>query len=118
MSNAVVLLVDDEALTLTAMVRVLTSDRYQIVTARSGAEALDLIEGLLGASIKLLILDISLTDMSGLTLAQKARKTIPDVKVLYVSGYPPVKDLVDCWYEKPFDVDALKQRILDELFGG
>jgi DNA-binding response OmpR family regulator len=118
MSPAVVLIVDDEPLVLAAMVRALTSDRYQIVTARSGTEALDLMGGLLGGSLKLLLLDMSLTDMSGLTLAVKAHRLIPDVKVLYVSGYPPVRGLDDCWFEKPFDIDVLKQRILKELFGG
>jgi two-component system cell cycle sensor histidine kinase/response regulator CckA len=117
MGNAIVMIVDDEPLALTAMARVLGNAQYKIVTARSGTEALDLIGGLLGASVKLLLLDMSLTDMSGITLAHEVRKLIPDVKVLYVSGYPPTRGLADCWFEKPFDVDALKARILQELFG-
>lgn len=118
MGLPVVMVVDDDPPALAVMGRVLSSDLYQIVTAASGEQALDLIKGLLGTSVKLMLLDLSLTDMSGLTLADEARKILPDVKVLYVSGYNPSDDeQAKNWISKPFELDDLRARIHVELFG-
>lgn len=115
MSTPVVMVVDDEPAALAALERVLTSDLYQLVTASSGMEALALIKGLLGRSVKLLLLDLSLSDMSGFSLADQARQVIPEVKVLYVSGYSAPEEHAQHWIMKPFEVDELKGRILKEL---
>jgi CheY-like chemotaxis protein len=119
MNTVTVLIVDDDPFSLEAMDRILNSDRYQIVTAMSGAEALGVIKSPAGQAIRLLLLDVSLTDMSGFTLADQAKVVIPDAKVIYVSGYSATPEHRHRWIEKPiWDLDALQRRVLGELFGG
>lgn len=114
--TTVVLIVDDEHFALHALVKSLACDHYKVMTAKSGEAALKLIRSHLGESIKLLLLDWSLRDMSGLTLAEEAKKLIPDVKILYVSGYAASdKSLESCWITKPFDQKELRARVLREL---
>lgn len=110
------LIVDDEQFLLRALVKSLSCDDYKIVTAKSGEAALKLIRSHLGESIKLMLLDWSLQDMSGLTLAEEAKKLIPNVKVLYISGYAASdKSLESCWITKPFDKNELLARVFREL---
>jgi two-component system, cell cycle sensor histidine kinase and response regulator CckA len=113
-SSIVVMLVDDDVLAMRAMLRVLASSHYQLVSAHSGQEALALISGLLGASVKLLLLDFSLGDMSGDALEEEVMKLIPDAKILFISGYD-LPHLGDRFIEKPFDVYLLRERVLKEL---
>jgi PAS domain S-box-containing protein len=58
---------------------------YRVITARSAAEALDIIRG--DASVDLLFTDIVMPGMNGLQLAEVAALLRPDLKVLYTSGY-------------------------------
>lgn len=116
MNSTTVLIVDDDLMTLRAMRRVLQSNSYCIVTASSGEAALELIRSPLNQHIKLLLLDLSLMDMSGFSVAERAQEYIPDVKILFVSGYDAADNAhADRWICKPFNVDLLKARILKEL---
>jgi CheY-like chemotaxis protein len=113
-----VLVVDDDPCSLAVMPKLLVSDQYQVVTASDGTGALKLIDSPLGESIRLMLLDVSLPDMTGLVLADRAKVAIPNAKVIYISGYPAEKGLTDRWIQKPINVPVLQRRVLTELFGG
>ncbi len=111
-----VLVVDDDPFSLDMMPRILDSSRYRVVTARSGGEAIGLV-GQVGESIKLMLLDVSLPDMDGFALADRARAVVPAARVIYVSGHPAKDGLRSCWIQKPIDVPALQRRVMEELVG-
>ena len=80
-----ILLVDDDA-----MVRLLLSSHleevgYNIVQASDGLGALARLDG--GEDIDLLVTDFSMPGMNGLALIQEARKRMPDLPVLLLTGY-------------------------------
>lgn len=67
-----ILLVDDVAENLVALEALLRRDGLVILTARSGAEALEL---LLGHDVSLALLDVQMPDMDGFELAELMRGT-------------------------------------------
>ena len=75
----------DEA-PLEAAVAVFETAGYAVLSAASGAQALELIE--LTTDIQLLFADVMMPGMDGASLGRQARKLIPDIQVVLVSGFP------------------------------
>ncbi|MGG5807990.1 ATP-binding protein [Falsiroseomonas sp. CW058] len=84
--TAPVLLVEDEAPLLKLAERALTRAGFEVLTAGSAEEALDLLDR--GAPRPLaLVSDVVMPGADGLELAQALRLRDPDLPVLLVSGY-------------------------------
>jgi two-component system, cell cycle sensor histidine kinase and response regulator CckA len=81
-----VLLVEDDYALRAALVRKLRSGGYQVVAAESGVNALVEMEGHPG-QFGLLVTDVVLPGMSGADLARAMRMRMPDLRVLFMSGY-------------------------------
>ncbi|MEA2637516.1 MAG: hypothetical protein QOE18_573 [Chloroflexota bacterium] len=81
------LIVEDEALVLDVATRILTQHGYRVLAARSGAEALELIDGYPGV-IHLLLTDVVMPGATGKDVAERVSKLRPEIRVLYMSGYP------------------------------
>jgi two-component system cell cycle sensor histidine kinase/response regulator CckA len=81
-----ILLVEDESELAEVLGDELRGEGYEVVTATSGLQALDLIREW-SDSIDLLIADVVLPEFSGIALAHKLRKRAPDSKILLMSGY-------------------------------
>lgn len=81
-----VLLVEDEEAVRTFAARALTSRGYKVLEAASGVEALDVMKGHTG-SIDLVVSDVVMPEMDGPTLLKELRKTHPDLKIIFISGY-------------------------------
>jgi PAS domain S-box-containing protein len=81
-----ILLVDDDRPVRRAVALLLANLGYDVVEAGDGPEALAQLEN--GEPFDLLLTDIVMPGgMSGLDLAQRARKRRPDLKILLTSGY-------------------------------
>jgi CheY-like chemotaxis protein len=81
-----VLVVDDEATVRMLMVEVLEEVGYIAIEAVDGPAGLKILQS--GARIDLLVTDVGLPGgMNGRQLADAARVTRPDLKVLFVTGY-------------------------------
>lgn len=97
---------------------------YQVLTAETGAAAIQLLKQK-NAPIDLLLTDINLTgDMNGPALAKKLRTNQPDLKAIFITGYDidtvaadlPPEDKSHL-VQKPFDPFFLQQtvrKILEE----
>ena len=82
-----VLLVEDEAGVRTLAATLLGGLGYAVVEASDGDSALAALAN--GAAIDLLLTDVVLPGaMSGPQIAEEARRRNPDIKVLFMSGYP------------------------------
>jgi PAS domain S-box-containing protein len=81
------LIVEDEALVLDVATRILTQHGYRVLAARSGAEALELIDGYQGV-LHLLLTDVVMPGSTGRDVAESVSKVRPKTRVLYMSGYP------------------------------
>ncbi|MCU0596509.1 MAG: response regulator [Desulfobacterota bacterium] len=81
-----VLLVDDEEMVLDVTREILEKTGYQVLTARSGREAVEVYERNL-PRIALVILDMIMPDMGGEATFRRLKDLHPEVKVLISSGY-------------------------------
>ncbi len=116
-----VLLVEDEANVRRLTARVLKKAGYEMLDADSPTAALTCLEDC-GWEIDLLVTDVVLPGMNGMQLYNKIRSRLPDLRVLYMSGYaedaiarqgilPPGTDLL----EKPFHPATLATRVAAAL---
>ncbi|MAU95685.1 MAG: hybrid sensor histidine kinase/response regulator [Fulvimarina sp.] len=84
--TATILLVEDEDHVRAGNVRALKMRGYDVHEAASGVEALEVMEELDG-KIDLVVSDVVMPEMDGPTLLREMRKTRPDLKFIFVSGY-------------------------------
>jgi two-component system cell cycle sensor histidine kinase/response regulator CckA len=81
-----VLLVEDEDPVRLFAARALRNKGYNVLEARSGEAALEIIGSHHGA-INLMITDVVMPRMDGPTLIRRIRDVRPDMKVIFISGY-------------------------------
>ena len=109
------LIVDDEYSLLEQLQKSLENQRYIVETAIDGEEALD---KLFETPFDLIILDIILPKIDGLTVLEQARKAGINTPVLMLTAKGDLKDKVkgldigaDDYLAKPFSLDELLARV-------
>ena len=111
--SGTVLLVEDEPMVRSVAERALTRHGYKVVTADNGEQALELLGG--PDEIALLISDVVMPIMDGPTMVREARKTHPNLKILFMSGYAEeqLRNSIDldgvAFLPKPFSVQELAE---------
>jgi PAS domain S-box-containing protein len=81
-----ILVVEDEPDVRELLDHVLSSEGHRVALARSGVDALDVVEQL--QRVDVLVTDIVMPKMDGLELARRLSARLPRLKILYLSGYP------------------------------
>jgi CheY-like chemotaxis protein len=110
-----ILYVEDDVLVGMATASILESAGFQVHQAMNGEQALALLAQ--HPEIKLLITDIGLPGMNGHDLVSQARRQVPEIAVLFVTGYDrtgaagqlaaaPRTDHID----KPYDAQQLVRK--------
>jgi len=117
---AKILLVDDEASILSVLSVLLKAEGYEIMPVDNGEKALELIKS---TPFDLMISDIRMRPIDGITLLKAAREHRPSMSVLMITGYGTVETAVESlkygafdYITKPFKVDELLitvQRAID-----
>ncbi len=92
MEDLKILVVDDETANLQKLRRTLI-DRYTVLAAASGREALELIS--LNDGIALIIADQRMPDMNGIELLRRTRQLLPDAIRIILTGYTDVDVLME-----------------------
>ena len=111
--TANILLVDDEDLVRMGAADMLTDLGYNVVEARSGEEALELLRGR-EADFDLLITDYLMPDMTGSDLAEAVRREQPKLPMLLITGYTNLAEGVAAdlpRLAKPFRQDDLAAQV-------
>jgi len=110
-----VLVVDDDEFALRGIARALGGESYQVVTATSGSEALDLLKQ---DSFDLVLTDLKMPGVDGLDILRQARELVPQAMVLILTGYASVDSAIEALREgaydylvKPCSGDELKLKI-------
>jgi len=114
-----VLLVEDEPQLRQVTARILERHNYRVRAAENPHDALAVLRS--GAPAGLLLTDVVMPEMSGLQLAEQATALRPDLRLLFMSGFPR-----DVWerggidrdlsiIEKPFDAEQLLQAVSETL---
>jgi PAS domain S-box-containing protein len=111
-----VLVVEDEPVVRSVILEMLADQGYRTLEAADGPAGLHLLRE--NKQIDLLITDVGLPGMNGRQLADQARETRPDLKILFITGYAESVAIADGFLQpgmemitKPFDLDNLSRRI-------
>jgi nitrogen-specific signal transduction histidine kinase len=112
-----ILVIDDEDMILRICSRLLQSAGYQVLTASSGKDGIELVRKH-GDGIALVILDMVMPDMSGGQTYEVLRQIAPGLKVLLASGYSiegQAQELLAlgcCGFiQKPFGAEVLSAKV-------
>lgn len=115
-----ILLAEDDEAMRAYLARALERSGYQVATAATGREALDLLES---GTFDLLLTDIVMPEMDGIELAQKAQAMDSPPKVMFITGFAAValqaNDAVPeaRLLSKPFHLKDLVRQV-DSIFAG
>ncbi|WP_312419905.1 cell cycle histidine kinase CckA, partial [Shinella sp.] len=122
--SAVVLLVEDEEAVRRGGKRMLETRGYTVHEAGSGVEALDIMEELNGA-VDIVVSDVVMPEMDGPSLLRELRKSYPDLKFIFVSGYAEdafarnlPADAKFGFLPKPFSLKQLAEAVREMLDEG
>jgi len=116
-----ILLVEDETNLRRLARQYLETQGYKILEAEDGAAALQIVDGHQG-TIDLLLTDVIMPGMNGRELAARIGNLLPEMRVLYMSGYTEnavgqdgTLDAGVNLLQKPFSLPALKDRVREVL---
>jgi two-component system cell cycle sensor histidine kinase/response regulator CckA len=107
---------DKDVRVLTALIA--TAAGYKVLTASSGAEALNLVAGL-GEPVDLVLTDVIMPGMNGRRLAEQVTERWPGTRLLFMSGYIDDQTRImgpgEQFISKPFTRGALLRKIRELL---
>lgn len=118
--KSTILLVDDEENILNSLLRALSNDDYNILTANSAAEAL---ETLKTEDVQVIISDQRMPNMTGSELLKKVKEEYPNVITMILSGYADfdaVKEAINNGHiykflSKPWDNAFLREQVREAI---
>ncbi|MBL0848805.1 MAG: PAS domain-containing sensor histidine kinase [Candidatus Liberibacter ctenarytainae] len=120
-NSAIVLLVEDEDSVRRGSKRMLEARGYTVHEACSGTGALKVMEELQGR-VDIVISDVVMPEMDGPTLLRELRKTYPNLKFIFISGYAEdafsknlPKDAKFSFLSKPFSLKQLATSVHELL---
>jgi two-component system, cell cycle sensor histidine kinase and response regulator CckA len=119
--NETILLVEDEKSIRTTMRHALEHLGYTVLTAETPHEALNL-AAKHGAGIDLIVTDVTMPEMNGMDLARSVQAEHPDIRILFMSGYPShvitqqgASDEGVHFIQKPFERQAMAAKLREVL---
>jgi len=114
-----ILVVDDEENSRIALSKILTREGYEVASAGNGYEALNFLRG---KEVELIITDIKMPEMDGLTFLRELSRSHPESNVIMVTAYGEVESYIEAmnlgafeYINKPVKIDELK-KIIRKLF--
>ena len=95
-----ILVVDDESIVRESISEWLGDVGYQVVTAESGAEALQIIRK---KKIKIMLADLIMPGMDGIELMKKARTIVPTVSTIIITAHGTIQTAITAIREGAYD---------------
>jgi DNA-binding NtrC family response regulator len=119
MSEARILIVDDDENIRKILQAILEDEGYKVETAETAKKGIERSEK---AFYNLALIDVRLPDMEDIELLSKLRGTKPKMRKIIVTGHPTLQNAVsavnkgaDAYVVKPFDVEKILQTIREQL---
>ena len=116
-----VLLVEDEDVVRSFAARALKRQGYEVLEADSGVAALELMAEC-DSDVDIVVSDVVMPEMDGPTLLKELRKQNPELKIIFVSGYPneAFENSLDpdqqfAFLPKPFSLPQLAAKVKEQL---
>ncbi|MBI5632614.1 MAG: sigma-54-dependent Fis family transcriptional regulator [Nitrospirae bacterium] len=113
--GARILIAEDEDITLKHLTYALKKEGYEVIGVSNGNDAFAAIEK---ETFDIVISDIKMPGMDGITLLEKIRESAPDLDVIIVTGFGSIDSAVDAmkrgaadYITKPFNLDELALKV-------
>jgi len=118
--NDLVMLVDDEANVLSALTRALIDEPFDIITASSGSQALELMEG---KTVKAIVSDERMVGMQGSELLAEVKRRSPETVRILLTGHATLDAAMRAvnvgeiyrFFLKPWDDTQLRFALLSAI---
>ena len=117
-----ILIAEDEEISLKHLKYALEKEGYKVTGVGNGLEALNKMKG---ETFDILIADIKMPVMDGLTLLAEAKEHYSDTEVMIVTGFGSIESAVNAmkqgaseYITKPFDMEELMEKVRSYLGGG
>jgi CheY-like chemotaxis protein len=116
-----VLVVEDETAVRTLISQVLQNYGYRVLEAGNGIEAWGEVSRNAAEPVDLLLSDIVMPQMGGVELADLVRTLLPDVRILFMSGYADEIEIDEmlsmgrAFIKKPFLPESLVAKVRQTL---
>jgi DNA-binding NtrC family response regulator len=117
MEKLKMMLVDDEERFLTTTQKLLERKNIDVVTASSGAEALEVLQA---NRVHVVILDVKMPGMDGVDTLREIKRRFPMVEVIMLTGHATVDSAVEGlksgavdYLMKPSDLDEIVKKAMD-----
>jgi len=114
MKKMKMMLVDDEERFLSTTKKLLGKKGYDVVTATSGAEALEKIRV---QNIHVVILDVKMPGMDGIATLKEIKRQFPLIEVIMLTGHATIESAVDGlksgaidYLTKPADINEIIEK--------
>ncbi|MEL7059084.1 MAG: response regulator, partial [Acidobacteriota bacterium] len=112
------LVIDDEDMVREVALRTLQRQGFEVMSAGSGAEGLELLDARAG-EVRLVLLDFTMPEMNGDEVFRRIREHDGDVKVIMMSGWrdadASLLDRLDGFLSKPFRANELAEKVREVL---
>ncbi|MEZ5842161.1 MAG: response regulator [Hyphomicrobiaceae bacterium] len=116
-----VLVVEDEDAVRTFAIEALKRQGYEVLSAGDGEEALEIMAAC-DHRVDLVVSDVIMPEMDGPTLMKELRKVNPDLKFIFVSGYPDdaFKHALDpkadfTFLPKPYSLAQIAAKVKEQM---
>ena len=113
-----ILSIEDDNIIGEMLVIMLQDIGYDAITAENGTEGLELYNEALESNqpFDLIISDLGMEGMDGITLAKELRKITPNIPIILLTGFSTLVkqgdfEVVDCLLRKPLVIEDLKNAI-------
>ena len=110
-----ILIAEDEAISLKHLTYALEKEGYEVTGTKDGLSAFSLFEK---NTYDVIIADIKMPEMDGLTLLEKIKAREPDAEVIIITGFGSIESAVTAmkkgaseYVTKPFNLDELNIKI-------
>jgi len=114
-----VTIIDDDAMALKRLRRLLEKEGYRVAAFSNARRALDHLEK---CTCDLVISDVKMPGMSGFDLMTRARNRFPAIEFILITGFANIDDAVHATKEgafhylaKPFTPDQLREKVAQAL---
>ena len=111
--EAAILVVEDETIARKNLVHIFEKQGHKVTPAASGAEALNLLKT---HTYDLVITDLKMEGVDGMTVLAESRRRHPLTEVIMVTGYATVDSAVKAlragayhYFAKPFKIDTVRK---------
>jgi two-component system cell cycle sensor histidine kinase/response regulator CckA len=115
--HGTILLVEDEAFLCEVTCEILESAGYRVLKTRNATEAASAFRRY-KTIVKLLLTDVVLPGQNGRDLANDLRSTCPDLRIIFISGYPEnavtrhgIREDGMFYLPKPYSLQSLTRKV-------